>query len=405
MDSQYYNNPQLPHSNYTYYPPLHLPQQNLNPPLNYHQIPIPQPPGVHHYTTTPPNSYHYTTNSVDLGYPHHLSSQVGTLNTPSYYQDPTFTQPSVAIHQYGVASTNVGYSAAIDPPHNIVYPADVNNPSSHPSANGDIPRIPAIPRVLQPLRCEVCSVDCNSKDSLDTHMQGKKHKNALLLQQKRSKTVVFPPYASMPQGTIGSSLVSTSGDLATKTKKLVEGGAAVDSVLTCSTCNVVCNNQVVFETHLVGKKHASQVGMLKKSTIVQSAWCEICSIECTSQDALKTHRKGKKHQKNLKKLHIANIHVSTSSQIPSMSIIGPQENPSNNNGNVVKRAKKKAASVEDVEAKRQKVVSGGAAADAVRVCSICNVVCNSQFVFNTHLVGQKHISMVKKHAEANGSVH
>ncbi|KAL5727408.1 hypothetical protein ACHQM5_000611 [Ranunculus cassubicifolius] len=397
MDSQYYNNSQLPHSNYTHYPPLHLPQQNFNPPLNYHP-----PSGVHPYPTLP-NSYHYPTNSVDLGYPHHQSSQVGALNTPTYYQDPTFTHPSAAIHLYAVAPSNVGYSAAIDPPHNIVYPADVNNPSSHPSTNGDIPRIPAIPRVLQAFRCEVCSVDCNSKDTLDTHVQGRKHKNALLLQQKRSKTVVFPPYASMPQGTIGSSLVSTSVDLATKTQKLVKGGVAVDSVLTCSTCNVVCNSQVAFETHLVGKKHASQVGMLKKSTIVQSAWCEICSIECPSQDALKTHRKGKKHQKNLKKPHIANIHVSTSSQIPSMSIIGPQENPSNNNGNAVKRAKKKAASVEDVEAKRQKVVSGGADADAVRVCSICNVVCNSQFVFNTHLVGQKHISMVKKHAEANGS--
>ena len=35
-------------------------------------------------------------------------------------------------------------------------------------------------------------------------------------------------------------------------------------------------------------------------------------------------------------------------------------------------------------------------------CSICNVVCNCETVFNYHLAGQKHAAMVKKHAAAAG---
>ena len=42
----------------------------------------------------------------------------------------------------------------------------------------------------------------------------------------------------------------------------------------------------------------------------------------------------------------------------------------------------------------------GAAANAVRTCSICNVVSNTETVFN--LAGQKHAAMVKKHAAAAG---
>lgn len=60
------------------------------------------------------------------------------------------------------------------------------------------------------------------------------------------------------------------------------------------------------------------------------------------------------------------------------------------------------AAKEDLETKKQKVMEGGAAATAIRVCVICNVVCNSQTVFNYHLTGQKHATMVKK--LANGRI-
>lgn len=51
-----------------------------------------------------------------------------------------------------------------------------------------------------------------------------------------------------------------------------------------------------------------------------------------------------------------------------------------------------------LETKRRRVLAGGADAEAVHTCQICNVVCNSAIVFNSHLAGKKHASMLKKNA-------
>ncbi|KVI09083.1 Zinc finger, U1-type, partial [Cynara cardunculus var. scolymus] len=137
----------------------------------------------------------------------------------------------------------------------------------------------------------------------------------------------------------------------------------------------------------------------KKTKIAQSAWCEICKIECNTKDVLYQHKLGKKHLKNLEKLNSVSS-VATSSfiphvhpAVPSNPIIGPPENPKLVNP-VPK--KKKAETPEDLEMKRRKVLEGGAAANAVRTCRICNVICNSDTVFRFHLAGQKHSFMLKK---------
>ncbi|GFY86992.1 hypothetical protein Acr_05g0006310 [Actinidia rufa] len=104
----------------------------------------------------------------------------------------------------------------------------------------------------------------------------------------------------------------------------------------------------------------------KKTKIAQSAWCEVCKIECNSKDVLDQHKMGKKHQKNMEKLNqaIAPPCV-TSSGVSVNPVIGPQANPDKG-----KATRKKAAEpVEDLEAKRQKIMEGGAAADAVRLCT------------------------------------
>ncbi|XP_043726289.1 zinc finger matrin-type protein 3-like isoform X2 [Telopea speciosissima] len=240
-------------------------------------------------------------------------------------------------------------------------------------------------------------------------------------------------------GTVMGNKASTFGeDLESKRQKLVEGGAAFDSTMVCTICNIACNSQVVFNNHLAGKRHAIQASLrpngaqtlvaanpnplgwskkpkthpavngvwkkgAQKTKIVQSAWCEICKIDCNSKDVLEIHKLGKKHKKNLEKLEESK----TSASAPAAGkdpMIGPKENPAADKGKTVdvQQSKKKGASSlgpgEDLETKRRKLMEGGAAADAVRVCPVCNVVCNSQTVFNYHLAGQKHINMVKKQA-------
>jgi hypothetical protein len=143
----------------------------------------------------------------------------------------------------------------------------------------------------------------------------------------------------------------------------------------------------------------------KKNKNVQSAWCEVCKINCNSTDIYIKHLSGKKHQKNLEKLSKSKNDVSSpASNAPLAStnpVIGPIENPEANKGkSVVQNSGKKIAephaSEEDLETKKRKMLEVGAVAGAVRTCTICNVVCNSQTVFNSHLLGQKHAAMVKK---------
>ncbi|GFZ19258.1 hypothetical protein Acr_27g0009970 [Actinidia rufa] len=137
----------------------------------------------------------------------------------------------------------------------------------------------------------------------------------------------------------------------------------------------------------------------KKKKIVQSAWCEVCKIECNSKDVLDQHKTGKKHQKNMEKLNQAIAPPQVASSGVSVNpMIGPLANPDKG-----KIARKKAAEpVEDLETKRQKIMHGGAAADAIRLCTICNVVCNSELVFAYHMAGKKHASMMKQHAVGTG---
>ncbi|XP_057769658.1 SH3 domain-containing protein C23A1.17 [Salvia miltiorrhiza] len=182
----------------------------------------------------------------------------------------------------------------------------------------------------------------------------------------------------------------------------------------------------------------------KKTKVVQSAWCEVCKVDCNSKGVLDQHKLGRKHLKNLQKLVAATptisapifaapisaitvnpptsiavppatIVMSTSLPVPtpapapapipasasaSEPVIGPQENPVITKSKSQKSRKKAAARTEDLETKRRKVLEGGAAANSVRACNICNVVCNSDTVFNYHIAGQKHASMAKKHARA-----
>ncbi|KAF2313645.1 hypothetical protein GH714_012570 [Hevea brasiliensis] len=134
----------------------------------------------------------------------------------------------------------------------------------------------------------------------------------------------------------------------------------------------------------------------KKTKVVQSAYCEICKVDCNSNEVLDQHKLGKKHKKNLEKLQAAAGGPSNSS-VSCNPIIGLQKDPDKAKVFNGQRGKKKAAAPEDLETKRRKIVKGGAALGAVRVCAICNVVCNSENVYKDHLTGRKHAAMLKKH--------
>ncbi|KAA3458364.1 zinc finger RNA-binding protein-like [Gossypium australe] len=279
---------------------------------------------------------------------------------------------------------------------------------------------------IQPMRCEVCNIECQRKDVYEKHITGKKHRRKL--QEKiSSSTAILPEYSNAML--YGASCVANAEELERKKQKLLDSGAAVNSVRMCTICNVACNSHEVFVKHLSGRRHAAQAGLIaddgvgpylaavrandqfwnkgkKASKVVQSSWCEVCEINCNSGDAYAQHLSGKKHLKKLENLEKSKKGTSD----PSMGapaemnqMIKPVENPaaSSSDGGVSVQnpvAAQPEAPKEDLETKRRKVMEGGTAAADVRVCTICNVVCNSEKVFKYHLTGQKHAAMVKKQA-------
>ncbi|CAJ2639292.1 unnamed protein product [Trifolium pratense] len=281
--------------------------------------------------------------------------------------------------------------------------------------------LPNQTKVSKALRCEVCKIDLNSKDSYEKHIAGKKHKKNLQVQTN-------PTIASHvnvqcdTSSTQGQSLIGpVAKKLEPKKKVVPSGGTPADSAKVCSTCNVLCTSQDTYNKHIAGKKHANQVRLLsnngigpssaefkrssigplqkaaKKIKVAQSAWCEVCKITCNSMDIYITHLAGKKHLKNLEKLSNpktdAGIGATTTSTAAN-TLIGPQEKPDTDKPN-------KAPEL-DIETKKRKVVEGGAAVNHIKMCTLCNVVCNSQIVFDSHLVGQKHAAMAKKAGSSTG---
>ncbi|XVF54396.1 hypothetical protein PTKIN_Ptkin05aG0177500 [Pterospermum kingtungense] len=293
----------------------------------------------------------------------------------------------------------------------------------------------------QTVRCEVCNIVCNTKDVYEKHVLGKKHQKNLQVKTNPA-AAIFPNTSNTTnnvsivgqtgngdgQMMLGSSGLVNGQELERKKQKLLNSGAAVDSVQMCTICNVACNSYEAFSKHLSGRRHAAQAGLIAidgigpyiaavrandhfwnkgkmttKPKINQCTWCEVCNINCNCNDAYAKHLSGKKHLKNLENLEKSKNGTSlVDTQAATNQITGPVENPGANDSSGVniqrseKRAAQSEATKEDLEAKKRKVMQGGAAAAAVRVCTLCNVVCNSQKVFKYHLTGQKHAAMVKK---------
>ncbi|MED6167558.1 hypothetical protein PIB30_003936 [Stylosanthes scabra] len=214
------------------------------------------------------------------------------------------------------------------------------------------------------MRCEVCKINCNSKDVYEKHISGKKH---LKNMEINANTM------------------------------LANGGNNVG--------NIVRNSQDVYNKHIAGKKHVAQVALMsnngigpwnkapKKIKVMQPVWCDTCKITCNNRDMYASHLVGKKHLNNLEKQSKPEANANA-----GKLLIGPQEKP-----NADKPKSNKAKDL-DIEAKKLKVVEGGTAADSVRMCTLCNVVCNSETVFNAHLAGHKHASMVKEQTlESSGT--
>ncbi|KAE8673515.1 hypothetical protein F3Y22_tig00111780pilonHSYRG00014 [Hibiscus syriacus] len=187
---------------------------------------------------------------------------------------------------------------------------------------------------------------------------GKKHRRNL--QEKISSSIAV--LESSNAMILGASSVVNAQELERKKQKLLNSGAAVNSVRMCTICNVACKSFEVFAKHLSGRRHPAQAGLIA-----------VMALDLIS----------------LRSELMITLGIKARRQRRSFNLLEPS---SGSTAQSIKR--------EDLETKKRKVMEGGAAAAAVRVCTICNVVCNSQKVFDFHLTRQKHAAMVKRQADA-----
>ncbi|XP_028804309.1 zinc finger protein 385B isoform X2 [Neltuma alba] len=150
-----------------------------------------------------------------------------------------------------------------------------------------------------PSRCEICSIDCNSKKVYISHLSGKKHQRNLekvsqsednraiasvasaaaatmteIDVQQATKQAIEPqekletsPQEGMDTHESGNIVIFEAPEKDTETERLrIEpfGGAAITFSIVCELCNAACNSETVFNSHLHGKKHAA---MAKKLTM------------------------------------------------------------------------------------------------------------------------------------------
>ncbi|CAH1428303.1 unnamed protein product [Lactuca virosa] len=242
------------------------------------------------------------------------------------------------------------------------------------------------------LYCETCNAVCNNQNAFQAHLAGKKHSAKAMMQLVVTNGVVNTTSESDPKGPTPEPEAQTNNN---------------PNPIQCQLCKISCSSIEVFNTHMSGKKHLKK---LKESgqipdpslTLINSqqgkpVWCELCGISCDTYDVFKTHLSGKKHKKNLEK---------SEKPVEGGGMLRNEEGKVVNvdgNGNGSNRKTKRVGGDEDMEAKRQKILQGGGALDALRICTVCNVVCSSPTVYDSHVAGRKHAAnaMLVKQAETD----
>lgn len=110
--------------------------------------------------------------------------------------------------------------------------------------------------LVEPLLCKVCQISFTNNDTYKNHTYGKKHRNNLELQSGKSKNILVGPAEPSKE-------VLEKHNM--NKKVMIESRAQANAEFVCLMCNVVCQSQIVFNSHLRGKKHANMLSQSEAS--------------------------------------------------------------------------------------------------------------------------------------------
>lgn len=161
------------------------------------------------------------------------------------------------------------------------------------------------------------------------------------------------------------------------------------------------------------------------------AWCELCRVDCNTLEILEQHKNGKRHKKNLQVYQeLQNLNKIITGMQNEQTPISGDKQPSQGTGangseneqqTEVKNSEVSAQPTEESESKGRmdyfqapgrgfkRKMRGGRGGKRMRqfeppkpkemiplICELCNVKCESQVVFESHLAGKKHHSNLKR---------
>ncbi|KAJ4804486.1 Zinc finger protein [Rhynchospora pubera] len=257
------------------------------------------------------------------------------------------------------------------------------------------------PTVAQSVYCDLCKVTCNTQEMYNNHVGGQKHNRKIKNITIGDKLIEFVPARSTSPGT------QTSG-----------ANDNIKKSVFCDICKIMCDTQEVYSIHLSGKNHNKKVQNLamsdsksaskeylemKRRKVLESGArgdevkvCQLCNVVCNGPTVFEYHCRGQKHRSMVKKQENSGGLAVGPAAAPTTNDNGQEYVLASSQLKPEPKRKSKSASKEDLEMKKRKVLESGANGDAVKVCELCNVVCNGPMVFESHCSGQKHKSMVKK---------
>ncbi|XP_013597157.1 PREDICTED: zinc finger RNA-binding protein isoform X1 [Brassica oleracea var. oleracea] len=169
-----------------------------------------------------------------------------------------------------------------------------------------------------------------------------------------------------------ASVPSQKTQASVKAKPVQE--AKLSEPVFCSICQISCATKDAYTKHTYGKRHRSNLELSKEVLEKQNVYyhCRLCDVTCQRQVVFDSHLRGQKHAAMLSQSEALND-----------------------------SKKHQEKGVREKDQPREAVAKPKSYTDYV--CGLCNVVCKSQSVFDSHLSGKKHASMLSQSKELIGS--
>lgn len=154
---------------------------------------------------------------------------------------------------------------------------------------------------LQRGHCHVCDIQLTSRQHMEQHLSGRKHKNAEELRKTGPLQSVwtkelFCDVCLVPfTGPEAQEMHLKSEKHRKKLEQKV--GSDKPGFVICDICKVECSGEENYKQHLLGAKHKKKAGQTSSSSISGYYFCDVCKVECSGEVNFKQHLIGEQHRK------------------------------------------------------------------------------------------------------------